>query len=61
MIDSEFLAILACPVCPDRPSLELDGDFLLCKACKHRFPIVNGIPHLIADEAVPAKDKDKDA
>lgn len=60
MIDSEFLKILACPLCPSRPPLTVDGDFLVCTECKSRFPVVNGIPHLIADEAVHPEEKKTD-
>jgi len=52
MIDSELLAILACPACDHRPPLSEAGDFLLCSACGRKYPVVDGIPHLLVEEAV---------
>ncbi|HWA83242.1 MAG TPA: Trm112 family protein [Fimbriimonadaceae bacterium] len=50
MIDPEFLAILACPICPDRPALREEGDTLVCVKAGHRFPVVDGIPHLMPED-----------
>lgn len=52
MIDETLLAILACPLCDDRPPLRLEGDRLICDACNHAFPIVDGIPHLLPENGV---------
>jgi uncharacterized protein YbaR (Trm112 family) len=46
----ELLAILACPS-PDHAPLELAGEELVCTSCASRFPIRDGIPVLLADEA----------
>jgi uncharacterized protein YbaR (Trm112 family) len=51
-IPSDLLAILACPSADHAP-LELTGDELVCTSCASRFPIRDGIPVLLADEAVP--------
>jgi uncharacterized protein YbaR (Trm112 family) len=40
---------LACPVC--RQLLELDADAIRCNACGGRYPIVDGIPVLLAPGA----------
>jgi uncharacterized protein YbaR (Trm112 family) len=48
----ELLAILACPSADHAP-LELAGEELVCTSCASRFPISDGIPVLLADEAVP--------
>jgi uncharacterized protein YbaR (Trm112 family) len=48
----DLLAILACPS-PDHAPLELAGEELVCTSCASRFPISDGIPVLLADEAVP--------
>ena len=50
MIDSDFLAILACPICEDRPSLRQEGEFLICAKVGHRYPVKNGIPHLMPED-----------
>jgi uncharacterized protein YbaR (Trm112 family) len=50
MIDAAFLAILACPVCDDRPPLRQEDDTLVCTKAGHRFPVKNGIPHLLPED-----------
>lgn len=55
-MDSEFLAILACPKC--RGPLALlneegkDGG-LACAACAVRYPVRDDIPILLIEEGVP--------
>lgn len=49
MIDKELLEILACPAC--REPVELAGDKLVCKGCGRRYPIRDGIPVMLIDEA----------
>jgi len=51
-IDADLLAILACPAQHHAP-LELDtaGTELLCTECDRAFPIRDGIPVLLLDEA----------
>ena len=56
MIDPEFLAILACPICDERPPLRLEGDLLICTAIGHGFRIVNGIPHLLPEDVIPPEE-----
>jgi uncharacterized protein YbaR (Trm112 family) len=55
-ISADLLAILACPSADHAPlRLETtgDGEQLVCTSCLSRFPISDGIPVLLADEAVP--------
>ncbi len=40
---------LVCPVC--RKALGLDAATVLCTGCGRRYPIVDGIPVLLADRA----------
>ena len=49
MIDKELLDILACPACKTPVKLE-DGK-LVCTQCGRRFPIRDGIPVMLLDEA----------
>ena len=51
-LPSDLLAILACPS-PDHAPLTLAGEELVCTSCASRFPIRDGIPVLLADEATP--------
>ncbi len=55
-LDPKFLAILACPADEDRPPLRQDGDTLVCDKCGRIYPIRDGIPILLPEEAVlPAR------
>ena len=53
MIDPEFLKRLACPQC--KVALQLDGEKLVCAQCRRRFPVRDGIPVLLLDEAEEAE------
>jgi len=44
------LNLLVCPVCHD--SLRLEGDAVCCTGCLRRYPIVDGLPVLIASRAL---------
>lgn len=50
-IDEKLLAILVCPV--DRGGLTDDGEFLTCRECGRRYPVEDGIPVMLADQALP--------
>jgi uncharacterized protein YbaR (Trm112 family) len=47
--DPEALTRLVCPVC--HQALALDESFLRCTACGRRYPILDGIPILLANRA----------
>lgn len=49
MIDKELLDILACPVC--KTPVKQEGDRLVCGTCGRRYPIRDGIPVMLVDEA----------
>jgi len=49
VIDVELLQILACPAC--HAALEQRGERLCCVGCDRRYPIEDGIPVLLLDEA----------
>lgn len=48
-IDKKLLEILACPKCKGR--LELRDEYLICQPCGLRYPIRDGIPVLLVEEA----------
>jgi uncharacterized protein YbaR (Trm112 family) len=55
-IDAELLDLLACPSDDHAPLREeaRDGaDVLVCTSCESSFPIEDGIPVLLLDEATP--------
>ena len=51
MIDRKLLDILACPICKSKLHYEKDSDELICKADKLAFPIRDGIPVMLEEEA----------
>ncbi|MCC7435984.1 MAG: Trm112 family protein [Methanoregulaceae archaeon] len=50
----DLIDLLACPVCEDRPALKRENDHLVCTLCARRYPIVDGIPHLLPESAEEA-------
>lgn len=57
MIDKELLDILACPLC--KKDVRLEGDKIVCTACGRRYPIKDGIPIMLIDEAELPEGKGK--
>lgn len=51
-IDPRLLEILACP-CPQHAALEVVDAGLQCQHCRSVFPIRDGIPVMLLDEAEP--------
>lgn len=51
MIDEELLKILACPAC--KAAVKLQGERIICQnpQCGLRYPIREGIPVMLIDEA----------
>ncbi len=51
-IDPDLLAILVCPS-DDHAPLRDDGEALVCSFCGSSYPIRDGIPVLLMDDATP--------
>jgi uncharacterized protein YbaR (Trm112 family) len=52
MIQQELLDILACPKCKQKVELDAKGKYLLCRACKLKYPInEQDIPIMLIDRA----------
>ncbi len=51
MISQDFLDILRCPLRPSDTRLRLLADHLECERCALRFPIKDGFPILVVEEA----------
>jgi uncharacterized protein YbaR (Trm112 family) len=51
MIAKDLLDILACPVCKLPIALAQDQQSLKCAQCRRSFPIRDGIPVLLVDQA----------
>ena len=54
MLNKKLLEILACPVC--KSSVELKGNKIICHKCKKYYPIRDGIPVMLVDEAKDLKE-----
>ncbi len=48
-ISEELLALLVCPV--DKEPVRADGDHLVCTACGRKYPVEDGIPNMLVQEA----------
>lgn len=50
-LDPALVELLACPAChaPVRPA----GSWLVCSGCGLRFPVRDGIPVMLLEEAEP--------
>ena len=48
-LDKVLLEVIACPVCHGK--LSEKSDELLCAGCPRAYPIRDGVPVLLADEA----------
>ena len=52
-LDPQLLEILVCPRCKGELRQEEDPPALVCEACALRYPVRDGIPILLIDEAEP--------
>jgi len=49
-INKDLLDILVCPAC--RKDVELKDNFIVCTACRRQYPIREGIPIMLINEAL---------
>ncbi len=49
-VDPELLEILACPL--DKQPVAREGNYIVCSACQRHYPIRDGIPVMLIDEAL---------
>lgn len=52
-VPQELLNILVCPV--DKAKVHLQGDKLVCEQCGRAYPVRDGIPIMLEEEAEPAR------
>jgi uncharacterized protein YbaR (Trm112 family) len=57
-LDKDFLEILACPV--DKAPISQEGEEIVCSKCGRRYPVRDGIPVMLVDEAVLPGDESKE-
>ncbi|MBN8690512.1 MAG: Trm112 family protein [Armatimonadetes bacterium] len=50
-IEPELLRTVACPRCDHRPGLTQKDQYLVCPDCGAKYPIVDGIPQLLPEDA----------
>jgi uncharacterized protein YbaR (Trm112 family) len=53
MIHPDLVELVRCPKCRGRLTLQTNGQALDCSSCGLRYPIVDDIPQLLAEEAKP--------
>ena len=52
-VDPELLEMLACPACRGEIRLLEGGESLECGRCGRVYPVRDGIPIMLVDEAAP--------
>lgn len=52
-MDSNLLSVLVCPVCKGKLTHLREQQQLVCEAEKLSYPIKDGIPIMLQDEATP--------
>lgn len=50
-LSKELLVILACPKCKKEVHLTENESYLVCNHCKLKYPIREGIPVMLIEEA----------
>ena len=52
MVTTSLLKLLACPICKTAVSESTQSpEVLACASCKVTYPVIEGIPVLLADQA----------
>lgn len=50
-LSEQLLEILACPVCKGDLEYSQEPEYLRCPECKKRYPVRDGIPVMLVEEA----------
>ncbi len=50
-VSKELLDILACPVCKGDLEYDEENEKLICNKCRLKYPIKDGIPIMLEEEA----------
>ena len=50
-VDPKLLEILVCPLCKGKLAYRKDADELVCKADRLAYPVKDGIPVMLEEEA----------
>jgi uncharacterized protein YbaR (Trm112 family) len=57
-MDKKLLEILACPICKGKLMYNQTQQQLICKFDKLAFPIRDGVPVMLEDQAIPISDQE---
>ncbi len=57
MIDKKLLEMLVCPVTKGSLEYDAENDQLISRAAKLAYPIQDGIPVMLEEQAQPYKDE----
>lgn len=49
--DERLLSILVCPACHEK--VDARDDLLVCRGCGRGYPVRDGIPVMLLEEAIP--------
>ena len=49
----DLIEIVACPKCKGKVTLETDESGFVCATCKLKYPITDGLPDFLLDDAKP--------
>jgi len=52
MITADLLEILVCPACRQSLTVRENGAALQCSGCTKTYPVRDGIPILLVDQAI---------
>ena len=55
LVPAELLAIMQCPACAAGLEENPEPPSLLCQGCGLRYPVIDGIPSMLVDEATPTR------
>jgi uncharacterized protein len=53
MVDKKLLEILACPAC--KGDIMEKENIIICLKCGKKYPVVDGIPVMLIDEAITSE------
>lgn len=56
-MEKELLQVLACPKC--KGGIGLKDRFILCRGCGLAFPVLDGVPDMLLEDAWPLQKAQK--
>lgn len=60
MLDKRLLDVLVCPGCKGDLEYRTEGEeMLICRKCELGFPVKDGIPVMLLEDAVPVGERRK--